>query len=196
MLTVAIVGNGRTRDQAPHDNKDLEVWTMNNHAMLWNRRTTAVFEMHPDALVTTRDGYNEEYRVWLRQPHPFPIYMHDPQKEIPASIPYPRAPLEFLYRGARPVRNFYTTTPPYCLALAWYLGFHRVELYGIDLDHEERQAHRDSVFFWIGFLIGRGIEVYIPEECYLFDDYLYPINTPAPPKRVRLFHADNTRRPD
>jgi hypothetical protein len=158
---------------------------MNNHAMLWAKRTTAVFEMHPDALVT--DRYDDQYKHWLRQDHPFPIYMHDPQPEIPASTLYPRLPLEFLYKGGRHIRDFYTTTPPYCMALAWYLGYQRVEMYGIDLEKEERQAHRDSVFFWIGFLIARGVEIYTPEDCPLIDDYLYPINTPAPPKRVRLF---------
>lgn len=189
LKAVAIVGNGRSRTSAPHDDQARDIWTMNNHAMLWEKRTTAVFEMHPDALTTDRDGYNDEYRAWLRQPHPFPIYMHDRHPEIPASVRFPYIPLTRLYKGELPIRDFYTTTPPYCLALAWHLGYERVELYGIDLDHEERQAHRDSVFFWIGYLLAKGIEIYVPEECPLVSEWLYPVNTPAPPKRQRLNFA-------
>jgi len=186
--TVAIVGNGRSRTSAPHDDPKVDVWTMNNHAMLWQRRTTAVFEMHPDALTTGRDGYNDEYRAWLRQPHPFPIYMHEAQIEVPASVTYPLDRIQdggFVQKGRVNIRHFYTTTAPYCLALALHLKYERVELYGIDLDHEERQAHRDSVFFWLGILGARGVEIYMPEDCALMDEWIYPVNTPAPPRRVR-----------
>jgi hypothetical protein len=184
MRTVAIVGNGRTRDRAPHDDPKVDIWTMNNHAMLWQRRTTAVFEMHPDALTT--DRYGEDYRTWLKQDHPFPIYMHDPHPEIPASVQYPRLPMIGIYKGRAPIRDFYTTTPPYCLALAYFLEYDRVELYGIDMDHEDRQAHRDSVFFWLGYLNAKGIEIYIPETSALMDPWLYPIDTPPPPRKRRL----------
>lgn len=184
--TVAIVGNGRSRVHAPHDDMSMDVWTMNNHAMLWSRRTTAVFEMHPDALTT--DRYDSQYQQWLRQPHDFPIYMHQAIPEIPASVAYPLADIrhgKFVQKGSRTIRNFYTTTPPYCLALALSLGYSRVELYGVDLDHEERQAHRDSVFFWLGIMGALGVEIYIPDDCALMDEWLYPINTPPPPKRTR-----------
>lgn len=185
MPTVAIVGNGRSRVFAPFT-KRIPVWTMNNHAMLWKVTPAAMFEMHPDALTTAR--YDAEYRTWLKQPHDFPIYMHERQAEIPASVEYPLKEIRRYYgnvmeKGGHVIKDFYTTTPPYMLALALYLGYDRVELYGIDLDKEERQAHRDSVFYWIGYLRGVGVQVFIPEECVLADDALYPINTPPPVKR-------------
>jgi hypothetical protein len=187
MRTVAIVGNGRTRDQAPHDDMGLDIWTMNNHAMLWEKRTTAVFEMHPDAAVT--DRYTPEYRHWLQLPHKFPIYMHEALPAVPASITYPLAYMFYgreIQKGKRKVKHFYTTTPPYMLALALHLHYQRVELYGIDMENEERQAHRDSVFFWIGVLAASGVELYLPEESALMDEWLYPINTPPPPRKRRL----------
>jgi len=184
MKTVAIVGNGRSRTSAPHDDPGRDIWTMNNHAMLWQRRTTAVFEMHPDALVT--DRYDQEYKDWLRQPHPFPIYMHKAQAAIPASVDYPFHEIhysQFVTKGERTIQHFYTTTVPYMLALALNHAYRRVELYGVDLDHEERQAHRDSVFFWMGILGAYGVDIYMPDNCALMDEWLYPINTPRPPKR-------------
>ena len=177
MKTLVIVGNGRTRTSAPHDDLSREIWTMNNHAMLWNRRTTAVFEMHSDALTANR--YGEDYKDWLRQVHPFPIFMHEPQTEIPSSVRYPREEInavfgKHLYKGKQLIQDFFTSTFPYTLALALHYGFKCVELYGVDLDKEERQSHRDSVFFWIGKATACDVDIFIPEKCVLYDETLYP----------------------
>jgi hypothetical protein len=178
MKILAIVGNGRTRFFAPHDDHSREIWTMNNHAMLWNRRTTAVFEMHPDALHTKR--YDDQYKDWLRQPHPFPIYMHEPHAEIPSAIRYPREGVSaifgrHLYRGGEAVRDFYTSTFPYMLALGLQHSYERIELYGVDLDKEERKQHRDSVFFWLGKATMLGVDITIPAECELYSAAIYPL---------------------
>lgn len=178
MKTLAIVGNGRTRVYAPHEDKSIEVWTMNNHAFLWNRRTTAVFEMHPDVLTAKR--YSDEYKEWLRQIHTFPIYMHDTHPDIPSSIRYPREGISaifgrHLYKGVQAVRDFYTSTFPYALALALQHGYERIELYGVDLDKEERMQHRDCVFFWLGKATMLGVDISIPEECELYQEAVYPL---------------------
>jgi hypothetical protein len=187
MKTVAIVGNGRTRVYAPHDDPAIDIWTMNNHALLWKKRTTAVFEMHPDAL--TAERYDEQYKDWLRQPHDFPIYMHEVVPEIPASKKFPGEKI-FLHffnciqKGDKYITDFYTTTPPYCMALAAHLGYTRVELYGIDMEHEERVQHRDSVFFWLGILTARGVQVYIPGSSTLMSQALYPFGLPTGSRRI------------
>ena len=178
---VVIVGNGPSRVNAPHDG---EVWTMNNHCLLWDWQPTAVFEMHPDALVT--DRYSPEYRHWLRQPHTFPIYMHKADPDIPASVTYPRQEIyygQFVTKGDRKIADFYSTTVPYMLALALHQGYRRVELWGVDLKATARQAHRDCVFFWMGILGAYGVDIYIPEESLLMNDWLYPMLAPPPEKR-------------
>jgi len=149
---------------------------MNNHAMLWDRRTTAVFEMHPDAL--TADRYGEDYRNWLRQRHPFPIYMHEADPAIPSSVTYPRTELINLHKGNQEIYNFHSVTPTYALALALDMGYRRVELYGIDMEKEPWQAHRDGLFFWIGFLLAKGIEIHTPDTSPLLSEALYPFTAP------------------
>lgn len=182
--TVAIVGNGPSRVHAPHGSN---AWTMNNHCLLWDFEPGAVFEMHPDALTTPR--YDDTYRAWLRQPHPFPIYMHEAHPEIPASVTFPRQQIRyghFVKKGREMIKDFYSTTVPYMLALALHQGFERVELWGVDLKSYARQAHRDCVFFWLGILGAHGVEIYMPEDSLLMNEWLYPMLAPPPEKR-RLF---------
>jgi len=178
MNTLAIVANGPTRDQAPHDDENYDVWTMNNHVLLWQKRTTGVFEMHPDAFNATI--YNDEYKDWLRQPHDFPIFTHARTPDIPSSVPFPRAEIQKrwgvnLYKGSGRIENFYTSTFPYCLALALHVGYRDVEMYGVDLNKEERIQHRDAVFFWMGICLAHGMTITIPEQSPLMDEGLYPL---------------------
>lgn len=177
MKPLAIVGNGRTRTSAPHNDLTYDVWAMNNHPFLWQKRITALFEMHPDAL--TCDRYADDYKDWLRQRHDFPIYMHRVHLDIPNSVQFPREDIAhsrggLLQKGETFIQDFYTSTFPYCLALAHHLGYGRIELYGIDLDKEERIQHRDSVFFWLGILHAHNVEIVLPETTPLMSEALYP----------------------
>lgn len=177
MKPLAIVGNGRTRTSAPHNDLNCDVWAMNNHPFLWQKRITALFEMHPDALTCNR--YTDDYKQWLQQRHDFPIYMHDVHPDIPNSVQFPREDIAqyrggLLQKGEKFIQDFYTSTFPYCLALALHLGYRRVELYGIDLDKEERVQHRDSVFFWLGILHVHQVEIVLPEKTPLMSEALYP----------------------
>lgn len=177
MRTLAIVGNGPTREGAPHDDPSYEVWAMNNHPFLWQKRITALFEMHPDALDTSR--YADDYKDWLKQRHPFPIYMHRVHPDIPNSVQFPREDIAhyrggLLQKGGRFIQDFYAESSTYMLALALHLGYQRVELYGIDLNKIEEKRRRDSVFFWLGILQAHGIDLALPEDSPLMDEALYP----------------------
>lgn len=178
MNIVTIVGNGRTRTQAPHDDTTRVIWTMNNHALLWQKRTCAVFEMHDDALTTTR--YDEFYKSWLRESHPVPVYMLNPVADIPSAIRYPLEEIGAQFgthclKGSRTVRDLYTSTTAYMIALALYLKFQRIEIYGVELDKANEYAdHRDAVFFWLGKATALGVDIWVPEDCALYDDALYP----------------------
>ncbi len=82
---VAIVGrHPRTRDEAPFDNPRVDVWVFNDFAREdWVKRKSAVFEMHPDRtwLEPTKSGYIG-FHDWLRQEHPFPIWMLERRPEL------------------------------------------------------------------------------------------------------------------
>jgi len=183
---VAIIGNGRTRVLAPHDDPAIDVWTLNDHAMQWNKHTDAVFEMHPDALAASR--YSDEYKAWLQEPHPFPIYMHEVDERIPASTRFPKEGISrswfpTIRKGGRRIENFYTSTVPYCLAMAIHMNYPKIKLYGVDLERDVHLHFKDAVFFYLGYAGARGVEIEIPEGSALMDEALYPILMPKRRKR-------------
>jgi len=177
---VAIVGNGPTRVYAPFGNPEIEIWTMNNHAFLWEKIPDANFEMHPDVLEAKR--YSDGYKEWLRQPHPFPIYMHEVIPEIPSSVEFPiwatsldRFVKSMVIKGEQPIKAFYTSTFPYCLSLAILRKYPRIELYGVDLNKEEHVQHRDAVFFWLGIAASMGRQIVIHPESPIMTEEVYPL---------------------
>jgi len=163
--TVAIIGRGKTRKYLEH-RAGVDYWAFNDNAMTVPY-LTGMFEMHCDWETTER--YNvigcEGYRDWLKEPHPFPIWMHETSPLIPASFRYP---LE-----AMP-RMFFTSTTPYALALAIYLGYRRIEMYGIEADKGyEYDFAREAIFYWMGRAEGAGTEIILHAENKLFDAPLY-----------------------
>jgi hypothetical protein len=178
--TLAIVGRAKeTRDFAPFDKPEVDLWAFNDNAMRLPR-VSAVFELHPDAL--TADRYEPEYKEWLRLPHSFPIWMHETHPEIPASRPYPRHAINALYlygllHGEEKVEDFYTSGPAYALALAIYQRYQRIELYGIELYDNGYRKQGDCIFFWLGTAAAHGIEIAIHEKSNLYSSALYPFPT-------------------
>lgn len=178
MKPLAIVGNGPTRDNPRHNNMGWDVWAMNNHPFLWQKRVTALFEMHPDVLEA--DRYTAEYKDWLKHVT-FPVYMHRVHPDIPSSVQFPREAIAQEYpvlieKGDLIIKDFYAETTAYMLALALYFGYQIIELYGIDLNKRQYLPHRDSIFLWLGYLQANRVRVIIPEESPLMDEALYPFN--------------------
>lgn len=179
MNVLAIIGNGRTRVYAPKLGPSLDVWMVNNHALYAEWQCSALFEMHPDALECER--YAMDYKLWLRQEHPFPIYQHTPDPRIPAAEPYPLKQIQKLYGrnifvGEREIVDHYSSTFPYMLALAIYRCYPRIEIYGIDLERgTEYVQHRENVFFWLGIASALNITVIFPEQSELITPSLYPL---------------------
>lgn len=186
MKTVAIVGRGKTCQHAPFDNLDIDIWAFNDNAYTLHQtsRITAAFEMHPDWADAPRlndvPGI-QEYREWLRKEHDFPIYTHGLDRRIPASVEYPADKINrifqcTLFKGDTEVKDLYTSTTPYAIALAILQTYRKIELYGIELSQEtEYREHRDSVFFWIGRATAMGIKVVVHEDSKLYKSALYPI---------------------
>jgi len=182
--TVAIVGRAKeTRHLAPFGRQDVDIWAFNYYGYeLYKAGNSlaALFEVHPDAL--TCDRYDDGYREFLRQPHPFPIYTH-PRADItkiPAAQPYPLDDINAVVQtgvliGEEEKRDYLTSTTPYALALAILKGYRRIELYGIEVNPlEGYREQAECIFFWLGRASGMGIEIGIHPESRLFSDPLYP----------------------
>lgn len=164
---VQIIGRGKTRKYVQYS-PSKDVWAFNDNAMtIPINRLSAVFEMHDD-WSTRYEGITgcETYVPFLRQQHAFPIWMHTPSTEIPSSRRYPLIAMP---------RQFFQGTPAYAIALAIYLGYRQIELFGIEADRgTEYEASRDSLFYWMGRAEGAGILLLLHQENKLFDAPLYP----------------------
>lgn len=179
MKTVAIVGRAKeTRDLAPFHDMTVDIWAFNYYAFQGCPRINAAFEMHPDALLC--DRYDDGYRSWLKQPHPFPIYTHPDMDtfDIPAAVRYPLEQVNKLergiVRGESEVKNFLTSSPAFALALA-IQKYTRIEVYGIEMNPLTEYAQQANCwYFWMGKASGMGIEVYIHPNSRLFDEPMYP----------------------
>jgi len=177
--TVAIVGKAqKTRGFAPYDDLSVDMWGYQDFVFKHMLRVTGMFEMHPDCLTT--DRYTQAYQDWLRQPHDFPIWMHEPIAEIPASVKYPRDEVNSMlmhnvWKGEKKVENYYTSSTPYAIALAIWMGYKRIEIYGVELSTADGyMEERDCVYFWMGKASALGVYIVVHAGSGLLDNKLYP----------------------
>lgn len=66
-------------------------------------------------------------------------------------------------------RHYLTCTPAFCIAYAIKAGdVEELHLYGCDMATDGEYAYeRPCVEFWLGVAAGKGIKVYLPDECDL-----------------------------
>lgn len=171
--TVALVGFADTsRDQAPWDNKDIEIWSMNHaHSQPWMVRYDRIFQLHTMAYLKACMANSEKDRKhfeWLSTPHDFPIYTQKKYPEFPAAVRYP------IEKARNRFGNFFTSTMAYMIALAIMEGYKRIELYGFEMESgTEYKYQRDSAEYFIGLAQALGIDVYLPSNCSLLKGKLY-----------------------
>jgi hypothetical protein len=80
-----------------------------------------------------------------------------------------------LGRGAGYVQYYYTNTFSYMFAQVLYekkMGikdWERIELYGCELEQLETEyfRQRPGIEFWFGLCVAAGIEIYVPESCFM-----------------------------
>ena len=179
--TVAIVGAGwNTAAWAPWGEDGVEVWGMNeSHGYPWFdvENTTRWFQIHPKVSFTKEHKCN--HWGWLREEHPFLIYMDRVYDDVPSSTKYPLRDIQNklinnFYRGEEKVEKLFSSTCDYEVALALLEGFERIELYGIEMVLEGEYAfQREGISFWIGKAEGMGVELWIPEKSSLLVMPLY-----------------------
>jgi hypothetical protein len=107
-----------------------------------------------------------------------PIYMQYYQPEIPNGIGFPLEEASGpvfanFWRGDKKVK-YYTSTFAYMCAIAKLEDFDRVEIYGFefadDLEYVKQKACGE---FWIGYMMGKDMEVYTPPNSQILFSALY-----------------------
>jgi hypothetical protein len=167
-------GAPETRDLFDWGNDVSEIWGMNRfhlHDFMKMDKITAWFQLHPIKYLKELRGRSQrdkQHWEWLTQKHPFPIYMQKHYDEFPSSIAYP------ITTAREQFGNFYTSTCAYMAALSILQGFERVEAYGFEMAAETEYFYqRDSTEYFIGLMLGKGIEVYLPPNTGLLKGSVY-----------------------
>jgi len=145
---VAIVGCGRTRDKAPYDDPEWEIWGLNE---IDQERADRWFELHP------MDVQSQYELNWLKECKK-PVYLIELTDLVPQGVRYP---IEKVL-SAKGARDYFTSTFAYQVALAIYEGFEEIGLWGVPFfrgSPREQTVERMCLEWWLGLAEGKGIKV-------------------------------------
>ena len=172
---LAIVGSHpATRANAPWHDESFEVWLFNEAAMKPEvyKRWDAVLQIHKEEVYASLTNWvNKDHWEWLQQDHgpDKRIWMQDVDPRVPNSVRYPLEEVLALVPY-----HYLRSSPAIALALAIYLGYQEIWLYGSELTSSTEYAYQATNYaFWIGFAHGRGIDLHL--ECWQSEFHEQPL---------------------
>ena len=190
--TVAMMGtHGKTAPEMPWYELGIdERWLLNDsHGIVYVSphveagRVDRWWQLHHRWRVTRRNTrHATDHWQWLQDVKTVPrIVMQRKFKEVPNSERYPfREVCEMfiggkLGRGAGYVQYYFTNTFSYMFGQVLYekaMGikdWERIELYGCELEQLETEyfRQRPGLEFWFGMAAALGVEIYVPESCFM-----------------------------
>ena len=185
------------REWAPYNDPEWDVWGLNRGAIFMEayRKPAADmwWEMHGRAIWEWEQRRPGNHLKWLQQ-FPGPIVMHEAVPAvIPNSVEYPFEAVAAdigrdIFRftipgnenpklgGNKPQAEipYLSSTIALQIALAIYLGYEEIALFGIDLNTTSEYAwQKPGVEHMLGIAAGRGIKVHIPDMCPLLKGNVY-----------------------
>jgi hypothetical protein len=140
---------------------DCDIWLFNeaksNPDNEWAKRADVVFQMHAEPIWRNPGNRNDKNHAdWLKTQREVVVYMQEQYIDVPMSKKYP---LEEVCQALHFNKRYFTSSVSYALALASYLGYKKIELYGVEMETDtEYRYQRDGVTFWVGVAVGKGIE--------------------------------------
>lgn len=175
MNKLAIVGtHTRTRDQAPWDDPEFEIWVMNETPQSdWCKRWDVCFQLHKREVYMSPNNFvNKEHWNWLQQEHGKPIYMEEVDRKVPDSKRYPLEKIFENIPGA--YLHWFKSTPVYMIALALYKGYKQIDFYGMDMASNTEYGYQLPNFqFWIGVALGMGVKIEMLSNEQFFTGAMY-----------------------
>jgi len=179
MRKLAIVGSHpKGRETAPIDDLDWEIWLLNEAPQWLGIRWDGCMQLHRPEIYESKTNFASQLRkidhwAWLQEDHgpDKRIWTYPKDERIPNSVEYP---LEGVL-GMIPFR-YLRSSPAEALALAIYLGYTTVGLWGAELTSNTEYAYQSTnMAFWIGFALGRGVDFQL--HCWEseFDQLVYGI---------------------
>jgi hypothetical protein len=171
--TLAIVGSHpEGLEGVPWDDPSVEVWLFNEAPLKPEKypRWDAVLQIHTPLVYANENNWvNPNYWTWLQQPHGKTIWMQEVDPRVPDSKRYP---LESVL--SMTPYSYLRSSPAMALALAIYLGYGKIHLFGSRLESNTEYGYQATNYaFWIGFAHGRGVDLQL--HCWLgeFNQRIY-----------------------
>lgn len=165
---------------APFDNDAFDVWLFNEWANApWCKRWDACIQIHePNIYKNQENEKDPKHWKWLQKDHGKPIYMQEVDQLVPGSVKYPLEEINARFmsnlRWEKKEQKYYRATIAYAIALALYLGYKEIHIWGVELSsHAEYRSQRDNFIFWMGAAIGVGAKVTLHCCKGMFDWPLY-----------------------
>ena len=190
--TVAMMGtHGKTAPEMPwHELGIDERWLLNDsHGIEYVKphveagRVDRWWQLHHRWRVTRRNTrHATDHWQWLQDVKTVPrIVMQRKFREVPHSEGFPFREICEMFiggtlgRGMGYVQYYFTNTFSYMFAQVLYekvkgiRDWERIELYGCELEQLETEyfRQRPGLEFWFGMAAAYGVEVYVPESCYM-----------------------------
>lgn len=174
---LAIVGSHpKTRELAPYNDDRYEIWLFNESPMKPETypRWDSSLQIHkPEVYTSLTNWVNKDYWAWLQQDHGKDkrIFMQEKDPHVPNAVRYP---IEGVFALLPKEYRYLRSSPAIALALAIYLGYKDIALYGSELtSNTEYQFQATNYAFWIGFAHGRGVNLDL--ECWQDEFYNQPL---------------------
>jgi len=164
--TVVILGNYEgTRVLYDWKRTDCDIWALNemlsqsNPKEKWIERADAIFQLHAPAIWRNPGNRTDPgHYEWLKTQTDVPVYMQDKYDDVPMSVKYPLDEVKTFLLANFNIKDVFSSTLSYCMALAIHKGYQQIETYGIELGTESEYFHqREGFTFWAGLAVGRGI---------------------------------------
>ena len=165
LRSLAIVGSHPdTRENAPFDDPNFEIWLYNEAPQkpeIYSRWDAALQIHLPEVYSATHNWVNEDHWNWLQLDHGNRrIFMQDVDHRVPNSVKYPLDEILAMHK-----RKYLRSSPAMALALAIYLGYKHIALYGNELSSNTEYSYQAPNYaYWCGFADGRGVRLDI--ECW------------------------------
>jgi hypothetical protein len=172
---LAIVGtHTRTRDQAPWDDPEYEIWVFNEAPQSeWCKRWDVNFQLHMQEVYQSPNNWvNKKHWEWLQKEHGKTIWMQEVDERVPDSKRFPIEEIFESIPGA--YLHWFKSSTVYALALAIYLGYEYIECYGQDMASNTEYGYQLANFqFWVGVAMGCGIKFGVLSNEQFFKGPMY-----------------------
>lgn len=152
--TIAIVGNGLTRDDAPFGDRSIDIYTTGSVATAVTR-VSRVFDVHINGVQTddVLNGFD------------CTVYLKRRKDSVPNSVTFPIEVYESEFG------YIFNCSMTMILAHAIAQDPDRIEVYGVDFAEGYEPEYRVTFVYLLGLARGRGIDVYIEPGSLVFGDY-------------------------